>query len=329
MTPYLEISRPAFSSFLKAEVAEFAHKTIDIVNEKDPEALLISPVFEPLNNLKPEINLLTIRYGMDPHRAKVELLKSKLMLTVSSLKLKVRLLSKGAMDEDLHTAKNFINTYLRYLNAPKKNDKVVVQQVQGFINELETNAMLSKAIVTHELMSHVNSIEGALQEYREAINTRLEFRAKRPTINTSQIVAKVKEAVHTLFKGIEVAQLVNSELDHEPLADELNELVSNYRLSARLRTAYNKRKAKERKENAPDEGNKDEQDIPLQEGNLPENGDSEVMPTSTRSSNNYLSYPFTVTAMNTEDDDELLDADEEDDTLFEDELDADEEFAVE
>ena len=298
----LQIQRPAFSSFLKAEVAEFANKAIDIVDNQNADELLISPVFEPLKKLRPEIDLLSIRYGTDPHRARIELLKSKLMLNVSTLKLKVRLLSKGGIDEDLHAVKSIIDNYLRYLSAPKKNDKVVVQQVQGFLNEMDTNADFSKGLAAHDLISTVNTIEEALTKYREAIQKRLEFRAKRPAIYTSQIIAKVRDAIYTLFKGIEVAQLVNSELDYEPLVDELNELVSNYRLSARLRTAYNKRKAEEEKANNPQEGE------PL----LDEEGNP--MPTSTRATNALASYPLSdISSIDNELlDDEMTDEEEVD-----------------
>ena len=323
MNTYLEISRPAFSSFLKAEVAEFANKTIEIVGKANPNELLIAPVFEPLLELKPEIDLLTIRYGTDPHRAKIELSKSKLMLTISTMKLKVRLISKSGVDEGLHVIKIAIDTYLRYLSAPRKNDKVVAQQVKGFLNEMATNVSFSEAIDKHNLTDLIIEIEEALDQYREAINTRLAFRAQRPAIHTSQIVAKVRDAVYTLFKGIEVAQLVNSELDYEPLADKLNELVSNYKLSGRLRTAYNKRKAEEKKGNNPVE------DEPLfdEEGNLIEGDnwagegdeDTELMPTS-YSANGFRSYRFAEPSLT---DDELLEEDANDDeelNTLEDEL---------
>ena len=94
MNTHVEIRRPAFSKFMKAEVAEFASKTIGIVENYEPETLLLTPVFNPLVALKPEIQLLSLRYGIDSERAKVDTLKSKLMLTISNLKLQARLISK-------------------------------------------------------------------------------------------------------------------------------------------------------------------------------------------------------------------------------------------
>lgn len=304
MNTYSKISRPAFSRMLKAEVAEFANKVIHIVGAKNPDELLITPVFDPLRGLLPEIDLLGIRYGIDPQRAKVETLKSKLMLTVSTLKLQTRLLSKGGMDEELYTIKSIIDTYLRHLNAPKKNDKVVVQQVQGFLNEISTNTAFADALEKHSLTNSASAIEVALDNYRNAIENRLEQRAQRPSVNTLQIVAKVSHAIDTLFKGVEVAQLVNSELDYEPLVDELNELVSNYRLSINLRRAYNRRKAEEEKANAPDgdEPLLDEEGNPIEADGA--EAEAQPMPTSTRATNAFASYRLTESTLT---DDELLD----------------------
>lgn len=276
-------------------MAEFANKVIHIVGAKNPDELLITPVFDPLRGLLPEIDLLGIRYGIDPQRAKVETLKSKLMLTVSTLKLQTRLLSKGGIDEELYTIKSIIDTYLRHLNAPKKNDKVVVQQVQGFLNEISTNTAFADALEKHSLVNSASAIEVALDNYRNAIENRLEQRAQRPSVNTLQIVAKVSHAIDTLFKGVEVAQLVNSELDYEPLVDELNELVSNYRLSINLRRAYNRRKAEEEKANAPDGDEMDEQGNAQQEDTSAENDEPVAMTTSSRLTKGFAPYRMGIT----------------------------------
>ena len=145
MKEYLLVQKPAFSTFLKAEAAEFAKKTIGIVNNKEPETLLITPVFAPLKALEPEIKLLSLRYGIDPERIKIETLKSKMMLTVSNLKLQVRMISKDTNDPNLHVIGSHIDTYLRHLNK-SKNDKVLAQKIDGFAQAVQTDAALSEAL---------------------------------------------------------------------------------------------------------------------------------------------------------------------------------------
>ena len=110
MNKHLQIRRPALSRFLKAEVAEFASSTINIVQSKDPESLLIAPLFDSLDALSPEIELLSLRYGVDPKRMKVETLKQKLMLTISTLKLQVRLISKTSNDEGIYVISSFMDS---------------------------------------------------------------------------------------------------------------------------------------------------------------------------------------------------------------------------
>ena len=326
MNTHLEIRRPAFSRFLKAEVAEFATKTIGIVRERMPEELLIEPVLDPLEALKPEIELLSLRYGIDPDRMKIDNLKSKLMLTISNLKLQVRLIGKSNADEDLYLIDNFINTYLRKLNNTK-NDKVMMQQVEGFLNSIATDAALDGALDEHGLLIHVNRIKSAFYDLRYAMSLRLEKLASRPTVNTSQIRLRIYTAINNLFKGIEIAQFVNPEIDYKPLVDELNELVSNFRLSIRLRIANNKRKAEEKKANQPDEGDID--------GNGDIEGDEGMMPTTTyssnRSSTGFSPYSLSVVSMNGEGvadeegqetgDMKQEEEQETEDYLFEDELD--------
>lgn len=244
MNTHLEIRRPAFSRLLKAEVAEFAKKTIGIVESKDPESLLISPVYEPLLALEPEIELLSLRFGIDPERVKVETLKSKLMLTVSHLKLQVRLLSKSNNDEGIYVIGSFIDTYLRHLSF-RKNDKQIVQNVDGFLISANDDVAFSEALTEHDLMGEIAQIEAALSAYRAAIENRVRLLSERPKVKTRVIVSKIVQAIKNLFKGIEVAQIMNTELDYIPLIDELNELVEGFRLTVILRAAYNKRKAQE------------------------------------------------------------------------------------
>lgn len=275
MNTHVEIRRPAFSKFMKAEVAEFASKTIGIVENYEPETLLLTPVFNPLVALKPEIQLLSLRYGIDSERAKVDTLKSKLMLTISNLKLQARLISKTDSDEGLYVIKNHINTYLRRLNATK-NDKVMTQQVEGFLKTVNEDEAFAEALDEHDLSMHVFAIREALEELRGAMSKRVTLLAKRPKIATKDITAKVANAVHNLLKGIEVAQIMNTELDYEGLIDEMNELVNGFRLSVRLRIANNRRKAEQEKESMPDEES------------------NEMETTSTRSYNGFAPYSLSI-----------------------------------
>ncbi|NLZ96002.1 MAG: hypothetical protein GX921_09300 [Bacteroidales bacterium] len=306
MNTHLEVRKPAFSRFLKAEAAEFAKKTIGIVRSKEAEDLLITPFTAPLLALKPEIELLSLRYGVDPERIKVETLKSKMMLTISDLKLQVRLRSKDANDADLYLIGSHINTHLRSLNKAR-NDKVLAQKIDGFSQAVQTDAALSEALVEHDLTSYVTTIKLALAEFRAAMSDRVTLLSERPKVDTQLIVAKVAKTVNNLFNGIEASQIINPEVDYEPLIHELNELVNGFRLSVRLRIANNKRKAEGKEEEEED------QEQPNDPTPDPEDdeGTTEVQATSARS---YGFAPYNLSVEPEEDEEDYWDEEDDDES---------------
>lgn len=238
----LEIKRLTYSRMLKSEVAEYASNTINIIQRHGAETLLIEPVFNLLLAQKPKIDILRLRYGIDPLRLEVASLKAKLMLKISNLKLKVRITSKTTYDAQLHLVTSHIDSYLLNLNK-SKNDKVISQKVQGFIQEVEVKAALNGAFRKHNLMDELETIELAYADFVNKTSQRVLVLSERPNVTTKAAIDELTDALDDLFKAIEVAHLVNLEVDYEPVVNELNELFRTFNLSALLRAAYNKRKA--------------------------------------------------------------------------------------
>ncbi|NLZ94653.1 MAG: hypothetical protein GX921_02360, partial [Bacteroidales bacterium] len=195
-----------------------------------------------------------------------------------------------------HVIGSHIDTYLRHLNK-SKNDKVLAQKIDGFAQAVQTDAALSEALVEHDLTSYVTTIKLALAEFRVAMSDRVMLLSERPKVDTRLVVAKVARAVNNLLNGIEASQLINPELDYEPLINELNELVSGFRLSVRLRIANNKRKAGEEEE-------EDQSDDPTTDPEDDE-GTAGVQTTSNRSYNGFAPYSLSIEP--TVDEDDFLD----------------------
>ena len=237
----LALQKLPYTKMLKGEIAEYAKRTLDIVGKEDHETLLITPLVNLLSARKPEIDILGIRYGIDPLRSKIMQMRSKMMLTISAFKLQVRLLSKAGIDSDLHHTQTYIDTYLRSLNA--LNDKRLSQRVVGFLNAAKTELPFKEALLSLNLMSHVEEIELAHTDMQSVVTKRVNILSQRPDLPTKVAVERVSGAINDLFKGIEVAHLTNPDLDYEPLVDELNQSTAMFRLSIQLRDAYNKRKA--------------------------------------------------------------------------------------
>ena len=267
----LRIKRLPYSRMLKSEMADYVEKTINIVNTHDLESDLIAPVFALLSAKKRDIELLRLSYGIDTERLRLNKLKSELMLLISALKLKVRLLSKSEPELDIHKIQNAINKHLRYLNKCR-NEKELFQKVAGFFDLVESDVEFEAALLSFDLIDTVDNIQSAFSTMREVSINRVTLLSKRPMISTKAIVKEMNEAADNLFKSIEVANMITtlSEGDESgetinavPLIEELNQLSEMYSRSISIREANNKRKANG--EDAEDDGLDDDPETPEEE----------------------------------------------------------------
>ena len=252
----LGIKRVPFSRMLKNEMGDYAERIIDIVDSYEPESELINHVYDLLQAQKPQIELLRISYGVDTARLKVDSLKAEMMLTISALKLKVRMLKRSNLDLDLHIVENAIRSHLRYLDTTK-NDKVLIQKVSGFFDLLVTNEELIAALEEFDLMKELNAIKIAMNRVKEAMENRVRLLSKRSKAPTRGLMKGMYDAVNDLFKAIEVSQLIGYPLsadeghaasDFTEMIDELSQLSDMYNRSIAIRLANNKRKADKAKE---------------------------------------------------------------------------------
>ena len=237
----LGINRVPFSRMIKAEVAEYAKRVINITDKEYVAESVIQPAYEQLTNTEPQIVMLGIRYGIDPMREELDNLKSQLMLTISNLKLKVRIVSKTNNDKDLRLIESYINTYLRYLDKTK-NEKELSQRVAGFIEATQADEALGDAIDNHNLDNEVNNIKVVESDFKNRLNKRVTMLAERPRVDTKVLVRTISSAVEDLFKTIEVAHIIDPDEDHTELAQELSQLSDMFNRSIAIRSANNQRK---------------------------------------------------------------------------------------
>ena len=243
----LGINRVPVSRMLKAEVAEYASKAIAIAKKHVTEESLIIPLLKKLEDTEPQIEMLGVRYGIDPLREVIDNLMSEMMLTVSDLKLKVRIRGKRNDDAELRLVNSNIDNYFGKLRK-SKNDKEIHQKITGFVNEIEENEELAQALVTHQLTQNVNSIRLAKADVDNAWNKRVKLLSERPKMKTKEIVDKVFTAITNLFTTIELAHSINPEEDNTALALELSQLSDMYNRSINIRVSNNKRKFDREKE---------------------------------------------------------------------------------
>ena len=258
----LKIKRLPYSRLLKSEMADYVEKTIEIVESHEIESELINPMFVQLGAKGPDIKLLRLSYGIDTQRLRVSKLKAKMMLIISGLKLKVRLLSKSNPELDMHVIENAINTHLRHLDKCK-NDKALSQKIAGFFDVANSDPDLQTALDDFELIGQVDAMTSIYNEVEEATKKRVRLLSQRPIVSTKELVDGMSKAVDNLFQSIEVANMLSIvtevpeggvKLDLEPLIDELSQLSEMYARSISIREANNKRKANKGKEGEEGEG---------------------------------------------------------------------------
>ena len=218
---------------------------MSIVESHHPDSAIINPLLEFLLAKKPEIEMLRLSYGIDVERLKIDKLKRQMMLTISIFKLNVKMLSNSNDELDMHVVQNAINKHFCYLNRCR-NDKELNQKIAGFLDLMDSNIKLAAAMDEFDLMDDVTKIKIAHSLFNQGTNKRVAKLSKRPNISTKNIIKDLFDAIDNLFKGLEVAQVLNSitvtEADFSPLICELSQLSDMYYKSFSIRKANNKRK---------------------------------------------------------------------------------------
>ncbi len=236
------INRLPDSKLLKLEVPELAENVIGIVTKHDPEVLQIEPVFNLLLAKQSEISKLKAPYGVDPIRLELKLLREKLMLDVSAIKLHLKRLYKTTDKNELQLIQTVMNRYFAYLYK-SRNIKEVKQKITGFLDDVKSDVELSTALSKFDFTDLVSNLGVSLFDVREVSSKRVSKLSQRPADRTQDLTTTVLDSIEYVFKEIEVAQLRNPDLDYAPLVNELNVLLYKYRLTIDIRANNNSRKA--------------------------------------------------------------------------------------
>ena len=243
----LEIKQLSFSRLLKIEVPKLAKLVIEIVEKHDPEELQILEIYNLLQEQTPLIQKLNAMYGVHPLTVELKPLREKLLLQVSAMKLQLKLASKMQTEEIVKAASVFnlsVDAYFSKLRS-SKNEQVVLEKIEAFLNMMKVNPTVSAAATTLGLQDLIAQMQTTLFDVNSMLLERTALISQRPKEKTSTTIKSVVNAMKYLFKQIEVAQLKHSELDYRPLFHELNDTLDKYRNLINIRTGYNMRKRME------------------------------------------------------------------------------------
>lgn len=251
-----KIKRLPYTRMLKSEMADYTDSIVSIVGNYNLESAIINPLYSLLKEKETTIALLRLNYGVDTERLRINNLKGQLMLIISSFKLNFKLFKLKNLELDMHVVENAINSHLCYLNRCR-NDKQLNQKIAGFIDLMDSNNEFAIAVNEFDLLNDINEIKRAHDVFNEMSEQRVKLLAKRPKISTKEIIKELFDVIDNLFKGIEVAQVINSiptaevvnQEDLTSLVDELRQLSDMYYKSFSLRKANNKRKFEKKQQN--------------------------------------------------------------------------------
>lgn len=292
-----KIKRLPYTRMLKSEMADYADSIISIVGNYNLQSAIINPLYSLLKEKEKAIALLRLNYGVDTERLRINNLKGQLMLIISSFKLNFKLFKLKNLELEMHIVENAINSHLCNLNKCR-NDKQLNQKIAGFLDLINSNNEFAIAVNSFNLMDNINEIKKAHDVFNEVSKQRVKLLAKRPKISTKKIIKELFDVIDNLFKGIEIAQVINSiptagaesHEDLTSLVDELRQLSDMYYKSFSLRKANNKRKFEKKHQNDSDLNN-DEANNAENTAEVEISSDSETKAPNTHSIHNHNSLP--------------------------------------
>lgn len=250
----LKLVKIPYTKLLKVELSRFAQRIIEIVENHNPEDQHIKELFDALVAETPRINNLKDKLGEHPLRKELRELRKMRALYISVIKLRLKVVireDESGLNEDVKTVKYEISHFLNNLIL-SRNEEMFNQKITQFYAAIKNREELSNALASLKFAPHLEELKAVHAEMQRVINARLVSIAKRLQETTAELTKAVLTAIKNMIKQIEIALLLNPELDYAPLYNQKNQLFAEYRTIIKKRALFNKRKT-EKIDNQNDE----------------------------------------------------------------------------
>ena len=240
----------------------FARSIIEIIERHNPERLKIKEIFDLLVAQKANINLLMETHGPHPVTQQLKPVRKNYYMHAQAIVYKMKLavkLNAGDLTYPILEAEAIANDYLHGL-VQSKSEAVMISRVRGFLEVIDSDDEVKATFASFGLMREIEELRHAHTTLQELLMKRTQSISERPRLNKRETAAPVIKTLKYMFIEIELAQLINKELDYEPLFNELNEIIGEYKNRVKRRQLHNKRKAKAEAEtnvNKDDPSNKE------------------------------------------------------------------------
>lgn len=232
-------------SIRKHNFAAFIAETIDAIERNQPEVLHFDEAFEALKLSAAKWKEVAV-YSTKLPEAKAIKVKfvaiNDLLKAINHQQTANRLVHTGISNDDLNT----MDTILDCIQSnPSNSYEAIVDRCQRMIAEVNANSMIISLVESNGMKFYFDRLAVLLDEFIELKRALSAAKSARPQMLTKQIKTEITEKLRILFERIEACNIVYTELNYEPLINELNNLfvarrgtvkASTTRKSNRLKT---------------------------------------------------------------------------------------------
>lgn len=240
----MDLKTVPYTRLLKLEIAAFAEDVIYIIKKHNPELLKIDKVYNMLVDQEPNLVLLTKEYGSHPTTQLIIPVRRKFIRYVRSIVYRMNLvvLDDGEKaSTDVVEAQAVTLDYLHRLDRCR-SEREKIGRVTGFLQKIDKDKEIRDAFTKFELMGDIENLRSAHSKLKKLLKKRLRLASARSKSKMRELTGPVIKALKNMFKQVEIAMLVNDDLDYLPLFNELNQTIVTYRNMVNRRLLHNKRK---------------------------------------------------------------------------------------
>lgn len=218
----------SFNRIRKSEIPEIMNAILTIVEKHNPEALFIVGMYNLLLELRPLLDILTVRYDGYPNSKELlnqRSLRDKLLGAILSHKAAVEKARIASLVQPASLAVPFLQRYLNGILA--ENEPVKSGKVNQVLTNLKDNTELTTALENLGFTVYMNELKTCQLTINVAESQRRETLSLRGNFNTTDARAKIAFATSNLLNAIELAKVEHTDIDYMPLINELHVLLNS------------------------------------------------------------------------------------------------------
>ena len=234
---YLNFS---FTRVRKNEVPEIMLAMLDIVVKHDPEAKKLVVMYNLLLELKPLLDILTLKYDGYPHSLELRNQRKLLNRLLSAILAQITAVEKGGIISSAQHAKLAVPFLKSYLKGITGNSPFVkTGKIDRLLSNLGNNTEMKAALEALGFTLLINELKVCYEKVNAFVDIRREALSGKSEFNTIEARAKIEFAIINLLNAINLAKVEHVDIDYMPLINELNVLLSSKRMIIKSRISRN------------------------------------------------------------------------------------------